>query len=129
VSRHSNLQHSHILYVIMNDETKPWVMRILLDTNNGSSSHYLHGSDPRVYWIVNSILITVSVAFLGFCVCGGLERLNRYIYPESSSVQTYRGRIRQQRLQQEQDKKETPEERRTKLIQSFHRNNTHSVSR
>jgi hypothetical protein len=76
-------------------------------------------------------LIAVTVATLVWCVCGGFESLSRYISSGMSSDQVYRERIirrQQQRSGQDQEKKETPEQRRTNLLQSFHRNKVHSVS-
>jgi hypothetical protein len=110
--RVKTLQSTTVIEIMMNDKTKPQGMRILnrwstpYSTPTGSSDINI-----QVFWVVNIILITVTVAILVWCA-RRQQRLRE-----------------QQDLRPEQDKKETPEQRRTKLLQSFHRNNTHSVSR
>jgi hypothetical protein len=128
--RVETLQSTSLIDIMMNDETKPWGMRIL---NHFEGSSAQDSNTPtyniRVFWIVNMIFISVMLAILVWCACGGPWRVCRYTSPGSSSDQVYREHISPQHFRQDQDKKETPEQRRTKLLQSFHRNKVHLVSR
>ena len=65
-----------------------------------------------------------------WCYSGGAERISNYITnrAEHPSDVIYIERLRERRARMEEEKKQTPEERRKTLEASFERNNVRMVS-
>jgi hypothetical protein len=81
---------------------------------------------PAVFWSVNAFLLFVLLAVCSYCwCCGGFQR---FVRASSSSEQQrvssdvqYRMNVLRRQQEREDAKKETPEERKEKLLQSFQR--------
>lgn len=86
--------------------------------------------DPRVFWSINALLITLLLIVLVWCFRGGAEKISNYLTREAagSSDAIYLERLRERRERAAEEKKETPEQRLAKLKKSFQRNKVHMVS-
>lgn len=85
--------------------------------------------DPRVFWSVNAMLITLLLIVLVWCFRGGAEKISVYLTREAagSSDAAYLQRVRERREREAQEKMETPQERLETLKESFQRNKVHMI--
>jgi len=86
--------------------------------------------DPRVFWSVNALLLTLLLIFLVWCYRGGAEKISIYLTREAAGLSDaeYLERVRERREREAEEKKETPEQRLQSLKKSFQRNKVHMVS-
>jgi len=85
--------------------------------------------DPRVFWSVNALLLTLLLIFLVWCYRGGAEKISIYLTREAAGLSDaeYLERVRERREREAEEKKETPEQRLKSLKKSFQRNKVHMV--
>ena len=82
--------------------------------------------DPKVFWSVNALIFCIIVGSLvWFCCFGGHKILLLQEGNRTNSDEAFRQAVLERQQRKEAAKRESPEKRRKRLLQSFQR---HSVS-
>ena len=117
--------------MLVSQESLTFLRRRLEDalaTETNASSSGDTAFDPKVFWSVNALifcLVVVSCAW--YCCFGGhvyLTELGRI-----NSDEAYRQNVLERRQRQIEARRDSPEKRRRRLLQSFQRTSVSMVSR
>ena len=103
-------------------ETLSFLRRRLEDTSEAGGSEAAF--DPKVFWSVNALIFCIIVlSCTWYCCFGGHMLLSER--SRSDSDEAYRRTVLERRQRQIEARRDSPEKRRKRLLQSFQR---HSVS-
>lgn len=83
--------------------------------------------DPKVFWSVNAVIVCiVAISCTWYCCFGG----HRYLTEMGrvNSDEAYRQSVLERRQRRQEAKRDSPEKRRKKLLQSFQRTSVSMVS-
>jgi hypothetical protein len=83
--------------------------------------------DPKVFWSVNAVIVCiVTLSCAWYCCLGGHQYLTEM--GRINSDEAYRQTVLERRQRQQEAKRDSPEKRRKKLLQSFQRTSVSMVS-